>query len=222
MHEALRYFIEKVVTFYSKKDYYDQLIDAKEFYFAHTGKALEEDPDYESRMSSFNDWYVLEYKKSEGSNLIQKYIEEFNPASDLVDAVNSCEQSIYEYKGKGLLGSYALMDLLTKKKVKLSKTHSTPSLVKGDLFIGRVATYGGEVYLFNGLCVLPRQCRRTITKEIKKVVIHNDPALTDRFLLKTEEMKTRWLRYGHVNVERIFVYPANLNYYNSEKETTSA
>jgi len=220
MNEPLRYFIEKVVTHYSTKNYYDQLIHAKNFYFDKTGKALEEDPDYESRMSSFNDWYVLEYKKEEGKSLIEDYIEKFDPASDLVDAVKSYCHSVYEFTGKNLFGRYVVIDLLSKKKIKLSKSHSTPSLVKGDLFLGRVATYGGEEYLFNGLCLLPRQCLRTILKETKKVVIHNDEELTKDFLFKTEEMKTRWLRYGHVNVERIFVYPANLNYYNSEKEVT--
>ncbi|MCR9206212.1 MAG: hypothetical protein NXH75_16640, partial [Halobacteriovoraceae bacterium] len=61
MHESLRYLLEKVLTYYSTGDYYQSLLKAKEDYFIKTGKAFEEDEDYESRMASFNDWYVLQY-----------------------------------------------------------------------------------------------------------------------------------------------------------------
>lgn len=208
MHEALRYFIEKVVTHFSTENYYDDLLKAKDLYFEKTGKALEEDPDYESRMSSFNDWYVLQYKKSkDDKTLITKYIENHNVSDDLVSAVKSFEHGLYEFTGKGLLGSFVLKDLLHNKKVKLAKSHSALSLVKGDIFLGRVATYGEEVYMFNGLCLLPRQAKRMIKKQIRKVVKYDDLDVELNFLLQTEAMKTKWLRYGHVNVERIFVYP---------------
>ena len=208
MHEALRYFIEKVVTFFSTEKYYQELLNAKNLYFEKTGKALEEDPDYESRMSSFNDWYVLQYKKNENDKtLIEKYIEENEVSEDLKKAVSSFEHSVYEFQGKGLMGTFVIKDLLHNKKIKLSKTHGAPSLVKGDLFLGRVASYGDEYYMFNGLCLIPRQAKRNLMKQIRKVNKYDDLQVEHNFLLKTEAMKTKWLRYGHVNVERIFVYP---------------
>ncbi len=208
MHEALRYFIEKVVTHFSTEKHYDDLLKAKELYFEKTGKALEEDPDYESRMSSFNDWYVLQYKKNkEDKTLIAIYMENHKVSEDLINAVKSFEHGLYEFMGKGLFGSFVLKDLLHGKKIKLSKSHSTPSFVKGDIFLGRVAMYGDEYYMFNGLCLLPRQAKRMLKKQIHKVAKYNDLEVEHSFLLKTEALKTKWLRYGHVNVERIFVYP---------------
>lgn len=207
MHEALRYFIEKVVTFYSVEKFYDDLLQAKEIYFAKAGKATEEDPSFESRMSSFNDWYVLQYKK-EGSDrtFVEQYIDSHEVVSDLATAVSSFEHSLYEFCGKSFTGHHVLKDIVANKKIKLAKSHSTPSLVKGDYFLGRTATYGGEVYMFNGMCLLPRAAKSVYKKQAKVVRKAADPAKKEEFLFQTEFLKTKWLSYGHVNVQKIFDY----------------
>jgi hypothetical protein len=213
MHEALRYFIEKVVTHYSIEKYYDELLKAKEFYFKKTGEADEDDPNFESRMSSFNDWYVLEYKPEGSENtLIQQYIKEHNVVEDLVSAVGSFEHSIYEFKGKSFGGRLILKDLLNENKIKLAVDHSALALVKGDLFLGRVASYGNEVYMFNGLCLLPRSAKKLFKKQAKRVRKSEEESAKLDFLYLTEALKTKWLSYGHVNVEKIFVYDDFMKY----------
>jgi len=210
MHESLRFLLEKVLTTYSKDEYYETLLQAKEDYFIRTGKAFEEDEDYESRMASFNDWYVLQFQSDDsGQSLFEKYVESREVATELIEAIHTTNHSLFEYTGTSFRGQHVLKDLLHDKKETLAKTHSTPSMVKGDIFIGRTAFYREETYLYNGLRIMPKEAKSAMKKECRKVRKLKDPHQETEFLFFTESLKTKWQRYGHVDVNKIFVFPDN-------------
>lgn len=210
MHESLRYLLEKVLTHYSKGDYYDSLLKAKEDYFIKTGKAFEEDEDYESRMASFNDWYVLQYHPDDsGKTFFEQYVESHEVLPELVEAVKQTNHSLFEYQGTSFRGQHVLKDILHDNKITLAKTHGTPSMVKGDVFIGRTTFYRDEFYLYNGLRIMPKEAKSAMKKESKKVRKLEDLGQELDFLFFTEALKTKWQRYGHVDVSKIFVFPEN-------------
>ena len=41
------------------KEHEAEVIQAKDKYFENTGRPNEEDPDYESRLNNFNDWFIF-------------------------------------------------------------------------------------------------------------------------------------------------------------------
>lgn len=241
MHESLRYLLEKVLSKYTTEEFYPALVEAKDDYFVKTGKAFEEDGDYEGRMSSFNDWYVLQYphkKNNDGTKttLFDTYLRSHSVLPELVKAVKEVNHSLFEYTGTSFRNYHVLKDILHDEKVTLAKEHWPPSMVKGDLFIGRTIQYIDENYLFPGLRILPKEAYSPMKKEAKKVrkflqkreKERNKLSLVDEslhseesrlaflqeqkeieldFLLFTESLKTRWQRYGHVDVNKIFVYP---------------
>lgn len=210
MHESLRYLLEEILTIYSQGDYYQSLLKAKEDYFLRTGMAFEEDEDYESRMASFNDWYVLQYLPDEsGKTFFQQYIESHEVIDELVEAVNRTNHSLFEYTGTSFRGQHILKDILHDNKITLAKTHSAPSMVKGDIFIGRTTFFKEEFFLFYGLRMMPKEARSSMKKEAKKVRKLNDLKQELDFLFFTESLKTKWQRYGHVDVNKIFVFPDN-------------
>lgn len=210
MHESLRYLLEKVLSHYSSGDFYETLLQAKDDYFSKTGKAFEEDEDYESRMASFNDWYCLQYRPDEtGKTFFQKYILEHSVLAELEQAINEVNHSLYEYLGTNFRGLHVLKDILHDKKLTLAKEHSAPSMVKGDIFIGRTAFYRNEHYLFNGLRMMPKEARKPMAKEAKRVRKLHEKRHDLEFLFFTEALKTKWQRYGHIDVEKIFVFPQN-------------
>lgn len=208
MHESLRYLLEKVLSQYSTGDYYQSLLQAKEDYFAKTGKAFEEDEDYESRMASFNDWYCLQYQPDEtGQTFFQQYTLKNSVLPELVQAINDVNHSLFEYTGTTFRGLHILKDILHDKKITLAKSHTVLSMVKGDLFIGRTTLYKDENYLFNGLRMMPKEAKKAMQKEAKRVrKLHNKRDDLD-FLFFTESLKTKWQRYGHIDVNKIFVFP---------------
>ncbi|GEM_PF-464023 len=210
MHESLRHLLEKVLTQYSRDEFYDTLLKAKEDYFLKTGKAFEEDEDYESRMASFNDWYVLQYlPDTSGLTFFEQYTVGHEVLADLKESIEITNHSLFEYTGTSFRGQHLLKDILHDEKITLSKVHSTPSMVKGDLFIGRTTFYREENYLYNGLRIMPKEARSPMKKEAKKVRKLNDRKQELDFLFFTEALKTKWQRYGHVDVNKIFVFPEN-------------
>ncbi len=210
MHENLRYLLEKILTTYSEGDYYQSLLAAKEDYFVKTGKAFEEDEDYESRMASFNDWYVLQYQPDDsGKSFFEQYIESHEVPPEMVEAIKQTNHALFEYTGTSFRGQHVLKDILHDSKITLAKEHSAPSMVKGDIFIGRTTFYRMEHFLFNGLRIIPKEARSAMKKEAKKVRKLSDKNQELDFLFFTESLKTKWQRYGHVDVSKIFVYPEN-------------
>ena len=217
MHESLRYLLEKVLIKYSEKDFYDQLLEAKDFYFQRTGKVFEEDEDYESRMAAFNDWYVLEYRPSDADEqsptFFEKYLSDHEALPEIIEAIKGTTHSLFEYTGTSFKGQHVLKDILHDEKIILAKTHPAPSLVKGDMFIGRIVKYLDEYYLYNGLRVMPNDAASILKKEAKKIrKAHkkNEEGRAqseEKFLFLAESHKTKWQHYGHVNVEKIFVFP---------------
>lgn len=210
MHESLRYLLEKVLEHYSVDQYYECLLDAKQDYFIRTGKAFEEDEDYESRMALLNDWYVLQYCSDDsGKSFFQKYIEEHDVLPELIESINQTNHSLFEYQGTSFRGQKTIKDILHDRKILLAKNHGELSIVKGDVFIGRTTFYREENYLFNGLRVMPKEAKSAMKKESKKVRKLKDLSSELEFLFFTESLKTKWQRYGHIDVAKIFVFPEN-------------
>ena len=52
---------DKILDFYTSEKYYEELKAAKEAFVNRTGKIDEESDEYESRMNSFNHWYIFDY-----------------------------------------------------------------------------------------------------------------------------------------------------------------
>ena len=208
MHETLRYLLEKILVKYSEGEFYQTLLMAKEFYFQKTGKVFEEDEDYESRMASFNDWYVLSYiPEDEKETFFERYSKEHEVSDDVLKAIKETNHSFFEYTGTNFKGLHVLKDILHDKKLILAKTHPTPSLLKGDIFIGRTSFYREENFLFNGLRIMPKDASSILKKEAKKVRKSGDPDREEVFLFLAESYKTKWQHYGHVDVTKIFVFP---------------
>ena len=208
MHESLRYLLEKVLSFYSGEEFYSILLKAKEDYFIKTGKAFEEDEDYEARMASFNDWYVLQFIREGAKNsLFEQYLEAHDILPELIEAIRQTNHSLFEYLGTSFRGFHQLKDILHDSKITLAKNHPAPSMVKGDIFIGRTTLYREEHFLYNGLRMMPKEAKSSMRKEAKKVRKSDNSDAEISYLLFTEALKTKWQRYGHIDINKIFVFP---------------
>ena len=107
---------------------------------------------------------------------------------------------------KNFRGYDTLLDILHDKKITLPKGESLPSIIKDDIFVGRVLTYENQNYLMSGLCVIPKDVRGILKKECKRVRKLKNPGEELKFLLKVESFKTKWIRYGHVDATKIFKF----------------
>ncbi len=208
MHKELEKHLICALQEFASGKHYDQLIEAKDTYFNLTGWPLEEDEDYESRMNSFNDWYLFQFVSKQGNRPpIETYLENREVEEDMKVSLLSYNHSVFQYMGENRKGQYTLKDILHNKKLTLASGHPAVLPIKGEIFMGRTLEYKAGIYLTTGMTFLPRETISILKKEVKKVRRLRDPGAEIKFLLFTEFLKTKWQRYRHVELDKIFVYP---------------
>ncbi len=207
MNQTLKDHFDRALGIYTQGVHYETLLEAKKEYFEITGQANDDDDDFESRMNSFNEWYVLQFVSRRGTRtVISDYLIN-HPVEDLLaKSLTAVNYSLFEFVGKNWRGLNTLHDMLHDKKIQLPKGEVLPSIIEDDIFVGRVLHYNGQNFLLNGLCVIPKEVRGILKKECKKVRKLKNPHEELKFLLKTESFKTKWIRYGHVDATKIFKY----------------
>jgi hypothetical protein len=208
VHPDLREHYDNALRLFSDEDNYKYLLEAQKEYFDLTGKVHEEDYNYENRMNAFHDWYLLQFISRDGrAPAIEIYMRERGIDGEIKRSFLEFHYTLLEFKGTSLRGHYVVDDLITGKKITLSKNHPKLSLIKGEVFIARVLTYNNESFLMNGLCVLPEEAIGIVKKQAKFIKKKKNYGKENMFLLVTESLNTKWQRYGHVDVKKIFVYP---------------
>ena len=210
MTPVIKEHLDKALSLYTSGDYYKILIEAKEEYFNKTGIAFEDDHDFESKMSSFNDWFLLQFiSKRFERPFIREYLETFQVTDDVALCLLNINHSLFEYTGKSFSGRHTLKDILHDKKVELAKDHEMPPMLKGDLAICRVVGYETNNYLLEGMTFIPKEVRPTLKKQSKIVRKKDDPQQEYEFLIELEKLKTKWQRYGHIDPDKIFSFSAS-------------
>ncbi|MEC8625221.1 MAG: hypothetical protein VXY34_10405 [Bdellovibrionota bacterium] len=207
MKNEIKLHLERVLTHYTSGSHYERLLEAKDEYFNLTGQVNEDDEDYELRMNSFNDWYIFQFVSKRSSRAaIFDYVEEHELDEALSNSLKGMNYSLFEYCGKTFRGFCGFKDVLHNYKFVLPKESNPPGLLKEDIFIGRTIKWEDNHYLLAGLCLLPKEIRGKLRKQSKKLRKLNDIKQETDFLLKVESLKTKWVRYGHIEPDRIFSF----------------
>lgn len=207
MNASLQEHFFKALEFYTTGDHYETLLEAKKEYFTITGQANDDDDDFEARMNSFNEWYVLQFISKRGTRTVISDYLTTNQINDLIaKSFTQLNYSLFEFTGKNFRGVDVLYDMLHDKKISLPKNESLPSIIKDDIFVGRILSFEGNHYLLKGLTVIPKEVRSILKSECKKIRKLKNPNEELKFLLKVEAFKTKWIRYGHVDATKIFKF----------------
>jgi hypothetical protein len=197
---------EKILQKYTTGDYYDLLVSAKQDYVKNTGKLNEETDEYESRMNTFNDWFIFHYRMDDGRKIIDDYLQENDLDPELAKAFHNINYSLFHFAKINFRKQVVLKDILHNQKFTLAKDNGHIALVPDDIFVGRLVTYQGESYLLRGLCSLPRDVLGNLKKEARKIRKLNNVEEEEKYLLRIEELKTKSLNYGHIEANKIFVF----------------
>lgn len=198
--------LDKVLSLYTKDEFFKDLKSAKEKYFSITGKLDEDKEEFESRMNCFNDWYIFQYRHDDGSKVIEEYIRTYQLDEELSQAMLNVNHSLFEFNKMSFRKQIVLKDILHDEKITLAKNHPNISLMEGDVFTGRVIRYQGEYYLLRGICTLPKGVTSILKKQSKKVRKANSFEEELAFLLQLESLKTKAMHYSHIDPSKIFIF----------------
>lgn len=206
MLEIVQEHLDRVLSLYTQGQHFEDLKEAKEKYFAITGKLDEDKDEFESRMNCFNDWYIFQYRHQDGSKIIEDYIRNHDLDEELSQALLNVNHSLFEYSKVNFRKQIVLKDVLHDEKITLVKNHPNISLVEGDVFTGRVIKYKGEYYLLKGVCTLPQGVKPILKKQSKKVRKTNSFDEELNYLLQLECLKTKAMHYSHIDPSKIFIF----------------
>lgn len=207
MISLLQEHLDKILNIYSMDDHRDTLLEAKKIYFEKTGAIHDDDPDYESRMRCFNDWYISSFISSKGTTtVIKDYVNNHNIEEDISDSLLNIHHSLFVFSKKTFSKKMIVKDILHKNKYTLDKDSIAVGLVEGDLFTGRILSYEGKNFLLSGVCLYPKEVEPILEKRSKVVRKKKEPLEDYKFLMKLEALKTKWQRYGHVGLDKIFTF----------------
>ncbi len=198
--------LDKVLGQYTQGQFFADLKEAKDKYFSMTGKLDEDKDEFESRMNSFNDWYIFQYRQKDGSKVIEEYIRNNQLEEELAQALLNVNHSLFEFNRTSFRKQIVLKDILHDEKIVLKKDHPTISLMEGDVFSGRVIKFKGENYLLRGVCTLPQGVKSILKKQSKKVRKLNSFDEELSFLLQLESLKTKAMHYSHIDPAKIFIF----------------
>lgn len=206
MLDVVHNHLDKVLGFYTKGEFFSDLKEAKDKYFSLTGKLDEDKDEFESRMNSFNDWYIFQYRQKDGSKVIEDYIRNNKLDEELSQALLNVNHSLFEFTKTTFRKQIVLKDILHDEKIVLKKDHPTISLMEGDVFTGRIIKYKSEYYLLRGICTLPQGIKAILKKQSKKTRKMNSFEEELKFLLQLEAFKTKAMHYSHIDPAKIFIF----------------
>jgi len=198
--------IDKIIDQYTQGDYYDLLVRAKDEFTTLTGKIDEETNEYESRMYTFNDWYIFNFRREDNRRIIDDYIQNYDLESDLSKSLYNINFSLFQFVKINYKKQIVLKDILHNEKFVLKKEECNLALLEDDLFIGRLVSLEDRNYLLKGVTTLPREVLTPLKKQAKKVRKLNSREAEEDFLMTLEKLKVKSLHYGHLNSEKIFVF----------------
>lgn len=205
MLEKFYHFIDDAISYYSREENRDEILDAQKVYEELLGKISRDDENYDRRMASFYEWYLFEYcKNTEDKRHIEVFLEMKGGDIELEEMINSVEFSLYEYLDTSFFKKNVYKNHLTGKKFVLADDHRELFFIAEDIFLGHSGAYGEETFFLDGLSPLCRAAKKLILKEKKKVQKSNDPLKMRTFLHQVEKNNLRYQHYKHVTPDKIF------------------
>jgi hypothetical protein len=206
MFDLVHDHLDTVLGLYTQGHFFSDLKEAKDKYFSLTGKLDEDKDEFESRMNSFNDWYIFHYLKKDGSKVIEDYIRNNQLDEEVSQALLNVNHSLFEFTKTTFRKQIVLKDILHDEKIVLKKEHPNISLMEGDIFTGRIIKYQSEYYLLRGICTLPQGVKSILKKQSKKIRKMNSFEEELKYLLQLESLKTKAMHYSHIDPTKIFIF----------------
>lgn len=207
MNENVLGHFSSAIEEYTQGIHYETLLEAKKKYFDLTGQVNEDDDDYEARMNSFNEWYMLQFVSKRGTRTaISDYLVKNQVEDGVSNCFLNCNHSLFEFTGRNLKKHFVLKDILHGAKVPLAKNQPLPGILKNDIFTGRIISVKDEKFLLPGLRVIPKEVKSILAKQSKQIRKLQNPDSEIEFLLQVEYLNTKWKRYGHIDATKIFTF----------------
>ena len=205
----LRETLEQLFEFVAQHIPSEQIMMAKKEYQKTTGEIYEDDKSYNSRMTLFLEWYLLDqYEPGTRQTVLENIIED-NSSSWTPDRLESYKdvskniQALFEIK-KVRDNSVTVLDLFTDEKYQIEEEDSKLAFRKNDIFQGRIVPHNDKYFFTGYFCFHPNKTQRYIKGEAKKFYLLQRSWKKELTKLEKESSKIQKLYLKNaVSIEKI-------------------
>ncbi|HEX7928960.1 MAG TPA: hypothetical protein VF678_15295 [bacterium] len=184
-----------------------ELAEAKDEFQQFAGPIFETDRNFDARINSFHNWYIIDRPlKAVGKTPLQYFLE-FNANSlrpeelqgyrELGDNVHSLFDLL-----KVTPEQSTLRDVFTRQKYTVEGAEQTRHLDKRALFNTRLFTHGGQMFFANYVILHPADVTKEILVQAKKV--RKSGESTKPFLYQLLLFQSRWDQYKQMDIRNIY------------------
>lgn len=198
----------QIADFFSEERYQKEFSEAKKDYFDEAGKAFEDEPDYELKISGFLEWYLLdrildEERETPAEHFAKAYQGEVN--KDFLQALLESQRSLFNIKN---IKKYILEDLLYQPKTTYTldasciEEKALLGLNKNQVIDARIFKYQDKVYIMDTIFAHSVEASSLIKKELK-----NNQHLVRKNIstvLDFAYMAHRRQQFSHVDIKDIY------------------
>jgi hypothetical protein len=193
----------------------DDIVQAKQEYFARTGGEVHEDDRcFESRLQGFFNWYLFD-RQQDGVTPAQRFLQEKGATlsvqeKEVVIGFTQTRLSLYEYRGgKGFFlrrpkrGQVRVRDIVAGKDFDVTERRQMHGLEIGDIFESRLVPVGGTWHFLTSFTYHPREQKPIILREIKRRK-KKGPIDVHALAWELERMSLQAERFKNVNIDAIY------------------
>jgi len=205
----LRETLEQLFEFVAQHIPSEQIMMAKKEYQKTTGEIYEDDKSYNSRMTLFLEWYLLDqYEPGTRQTVLENIIEDnsFSWTPDRLESykdVSKNIQALFEIK-KVRDNSVTVLDLFTDEKYQIEEEDSKIAFRKNDIFQGRIVPHNDKYFFTGYFCFHPNKTQRYIKGEAKKFYLLQRSWKKELTKLEKESSKIQKLYLKNaVSIEKI-------------------
>lgn len=205
-------FLNKLLHYVSEDRRYNmELAEAKDEFQGFAGPIFETDRNFDARINSFHNWYILDRTLKAVGKTPLEYFLEFNANSlppeelqgyrELGDNVHSLFDLLRVTPEQSVL-----RDVFTRSKYVLQGSDQTHHLDKRALFNTRLFTHSGRLYFANYFILHPGAVTKAILGQAKKVRKSGEDVKP--FLYQLLLFQSRWDQYKQMDIRNIYRFEA--------------
>ena len=199
---------ERVTHYFTSERYMGELKAAKDEFFQRTGTVFEDEPTYESRMTAFLEWFLLERVLwDSGAPPVRLFSEMYGETCSereqtyLRGLQRTCH-SLFEYASR-LSEGCRVRDLFDGKLYEVTERRSYAGIQKADVLDARLVPVGEHFLFSDAMWIHPTDVRSFIMGEVKKRQ-GRDRSGFNELLFDLAYMKLKSDRFRHLPVASVY------------------
>ncbi len=171
------------------------------------GAIYNDDPYFDSRMTCFLEWFILEEPAADsGDRVLDIYRHERARGSEselaMIDSLDNHIHDIFLVKSVRQ-GKIKVTALFANRNFTIDDQCLSETINRNEIFEGRIVNLNGAWLLTQGMCHHPSAALKFVKAEMKRIRKTSEDG-PGEFIFRLGSMLTRWRRARNISINEIY------------------